>query len=419
MTMIKIHSQVLGIAILAMSVGMLHADGVTDVRINPATGLTISVPGNYRLASSVTMTSDVEAVNIASGNVTFDLNGHTITGPAVSTEHCIEATSTGTTVLGGNIVGFGQTGVLIQGAGGVVRDMKVSNCNKVGGFAGIRVGVNSIVERCIVLGCTPTSTGSTVGIQSSNNCQVIGNIVEANDSPNSTVTGISANGNNLVLENVVKNNRITGGSSLVVGISIGAASLARENTVSDNDNLGTGEVRGINASATCTVLSNTVTNHTTGTTGSGACSGIFALTDCKVTGNSCMNNDAGVGSNGNAIGIVVGNQSEVRENVSNNHNAQGTGIAAGIQGAANCVIVENQCRANSGGASSSGIRVTSAGNIVAHNVVGGSAMAGLCFVIETNNRAHSNQVRQINVFDTNNGETPSSVGTGDLVNVTY
>lgn len=56
-----------------------------DVLPDPATGVTLSVPGSYVLVDNVTMTANVSCITITAPDVTLDMNGHTITGTGVGT----------------------------------------------------------------------------------------------------------------------------------------------------------------------------------------------------------------------------------------------------------------------------------------------------------------------------------------------
>ena len=120
--------------------------------------ITISQPGSYRLIGNLTVPSlDTTAIEITSSQVTLDLNGYTISGPNSCPGCPSSCTGTGSgvgvlakgqfnvSILNGNVVGMGGTGVQVDEAdGGKVEGITAVN----NGGAGVVVGPLALVEGC-------------------------------------------------------------------------------------------------------------------------------------------------------------------------------------------------------------------------------------------------------------------------------
>jgi len=117
--------------------------------------------GSYRLAGNLDVTAvNTGAIDITADNVTLDLNGFAVSGPAVCTPgtYPVQCTNAGSgfgvfslsknaAVRNGTVRGFGS-GVALAGLGSTVDGLRAeSNSSAVIGSAGILV-TNGIVTRC-------------------------------------------------------------------------------------------------------------------------------------------------------------------------------------------------------------------------------------------------------------------------------
>lgn len=406
----------LAFAVLMIAPGSASADGVTDIRINPATGVTISVSGSYRLVSDVTMTAGVMAINISAANVTFDLGGHTIGGFAGNNSDGIFSSQQGVVVMNGTVIGFGDSGIQVQGTRCVVRDVHVTGCNITGGNAAINVGITGVVENCNASE-NDAASGIVRGILAGDSARIVNNIVNGNSAGAGGAIAITSGSDSIIADNVITDNSGTTAGA-VDGIFAGFRCIVRGNKVSNNDNAGTGEVRGIVASSGALIEGNTISNHTTGTTATGSTKGI-ATGGSTVIGNDCSGNSAGAGSNGSAVGIDGGTGSVIRNNRCDQNNGAGTGTSSGISVLGSCRVEGNHCRSNTGGAASHGIRVTQTANLIIGNSTTGHSDGGIIFLTAAGNRCESNRglSESQTIETTAPGVAPFSVGTGDLANV--
>ena len=162
-----------------------EAGGVTPGDA-PGFPVTISLPGSYRLAGNLSISDpNLTAIQIITDNVSLDLNGHTIRGPADSCLErlrpiwCSQDTS-GVGVLAGSDQEL-QAGVSVFN--GIIRSM---------GRYGVRLGQWARVDRLMVTGNRYTgvfvATGSLVsnsqilkngehGIVCDAGCVLLGNTV--------------------------------------------------------------------------------------------------------------------------------------------------------------------------------------------------------------------------------------------------
>lgn len=118
----------------------------------PGFPVTLSQPGSYRLSGNLTV-SDIEttAIEIAADDVSLDLNGFRIRGPAFARAgNGISASTPAggrygfSSVTNGSISGFGYG--LVLGANSIVMNLRVHN----NGSAGIWTGPGSLVVNNIV-----------------------------------------------------------------------------------------------------------------------------------------------------------------------------------------------------------------------------------------------------------------------------
>jgi len=414
-----------GIALLLAA--SAFADGVTDVRISPAATTTISASGSYQLVGSVTMTANVPAINITVANVTLDLNGHTLTGVAGGTSHGISSTTSGITVSNGTITRFGGSGINISGARATIRNVNLTNCNFAGGNAVLSVGLSAVVEDCIVADSHAPS-GSMSGISTGGRSRVVSCTVQDNSSANNIMTGIQVADDSEVSRNLVADNVTSGSLSTMFAIATYYQRCnIRENTVTENHSAN-GDSYGIYATESL-IERNVCSKQTIGAGSNGRAAGILAVSS-MVVGNECTDNGPSLaGGNGSGYGIFAGSICNVRDNRCAYNQATGTGQAAGIGFQGQNKIIHNHCYYNIGGAQSHGIAMTSGGspglfsegNLVAENFTSNHGNAGILFGYGVDNRAHSNQCNDPDVFDLVNGVAPDSLPTpgSDLDNVLY
>lgn len=197
----------------------------------PGFPVTISVSGSYRLTSNLTLPDATTAgIDVAADNVSIDLNGFAIIGPATCSggppvTTCLptpplgqgnigidwRAFATGTTVKNGSIQGMSSIGLNL-GRGARISGVTVRWSER----NGILVGDGSTI-----IGCTLVENGSTAilagtGLVASNN------VVRGNNG-----YGIFPLGSSVVSGNTVQMNswdgirlQVTGGGSTVVANSI-------------------------------------------------------------------------------------------------------------------------------------------------------------------------------------------------------
>ncbi|MES2956878.1 MAG: right-handed parallel beta-helix repeat-containing protein [Pseudomonadota bacterium] len=148
--------------------------------------VTISQPGNYRLAGPLTVSdANVSAIVIASDNVTLDLNGYTLQGP-VSCTGLGAQKSCAPLGVGDGIQAVGRSGIALHGG-------------RVRGFAfGVQIGARNAVEGVFV------SHNSKHGISAAGDSRIHGNSVF-----NNGWSGIFAIGS-LITNNTVTDNRVHG-----------------------------------------------------------------------------------------------------------------------------------------------------------------------------------------------------------------
>jgi hypothetical protein len=172
--------------LLAFAPAALAADGT--VLINQSTitnGLTgcptgghlpivICQPGSYRLSGNVTVPdANTDAIHINADNVTLDLNGFAILGPATCTPFTFplqcSTTGTGTGILSinnnhigvsnGAINGMGSAGIRFIGNGARIDGLRVANnagvCQSLpnctlGEFSGGIIAEDAVISNCTV-----------------------------------------------------------------------------------------------------------------------------------------------------------------------------------------------------------------------------------------------------------------------------
>ncbi len=158
--------------------------------------IVINQPGSYKLATNLTnIPLNVDAIDIRANNVTFDLNGHAITGPGATGNNAsgiagiflMPPVFFHSVVLNGSVSGF-KFGLNL-GPYSVYRDLFVS-----GNYVGIEGGPNSIVLRNIAQGNVVEGLELNTGSVVRENVAT-GNLVGMDIPCPSSVVGNAAYGN--------------------------------------------------------------------------------------------------------------------------------------------------------------------------------------------------------------------------------
>ena len=239
--------------VIEINQAAVRAGGITPSD-TPGFPATLDQGGSYRLTGNLSViglpsAADVTAILVTAGNVTIDLNGFAIIGPALcsgsppqSPVSCLPSGTgigistqgkVGITVRNGTVRGMGNNGLELGNLAAVEEVQAIGN-----GGDGIGVGGTSIVRNCIAesnqangidLGGTSTAAGNVVsnngasGIsQSSPALTATGNTATQNFS-----SGISAGSGSTIVGNTLRGN---GG----FGLSPGADSGYTNNVINSN-----------------------------------------------------------------------------------------------------------------------------------------------------------------------------------------
>ncbi|MBS0196885.1 MAG: right-handed parallel beta-helix repeat-containing protein [Planctomycetes bacterium] len=261
----------------------------------------ISSPGSYYLTANIVTEAGKSAIEIASGDVTLDLNGFSIDG-AGSVFPAIRSTvaARNVTIRNGTVRGSGDDGIDLNDDGQITGSL-IEGINASQNLqAGIRTGYNAVVRNC-----TASGNGGN-GIRLSAN-----GVAESCTAILNTLSGFS-----------------TGIAATVVNCS------ARENGGSGIAAGGTTTVRD------CSVYSNTTNGIAIGTggtvsgctIGSNVGGGISALSGCVIIGNTLRSNGT-AGTDANIL--CTGPDTRIE---SNNCSQGYRGIRVSTSG---CVIIRN------------------------------------------------------------------------------
>jgi hypothetical protein len=384
-------------------------DGQIDILPNGSEAFVISKRGSYVLTDNVMMSADVNCIKITAGEVTLDLNGHTITGTGENSYGIYGVSAGKVTICNGNIQSFGKIGILLHvlsrvenivvsscGGKGIVvstgehviscttyynkgfgieagGDSLVERCisrtNGRGYTAGISVGENSTVRDCISSGNNSYVTTQNIdiyGIRAGNGSTIINNTCNANTNNTSynggTCYGIKAGDGCTIVNNSCYRNIATGQGTDVIGIYAGAGSSIIGNTIRRSAATGeAGESRGISAGESCLIKDNACSDNNSAGTNSNAC-GIFALSGCRIQGNTCDNNEGKKYSKG--INVDEGG-CHVEGNLCSRHDEVTNGIGIYLNSALNdCVVIRNTSWGND-----TGISMGNGGHYCAENII--------------------------------------------------
>lgn len=283
--------------------------------------LTISSPGSYYLAESITTLGG--GITITSDEVTLDLMGFTLSG-GTGSGISVPSSQKNITIKNGIVRGWAQSGILAnQASNSHFQDLIVSNNGTTTNDRGLGAG-----DGCVVSNCTAVeNAGDGFWLGNANiitDCVAMGNgrrgIIIASgtvrdcSARNNTSTGIISFSSGIVIEGCTAT-----GSTTLDGIKAGAGSVVKNCSTAFNArhgiNISHGEVR----DCSC---------HDNGG------DGIQAGFNATVIGNNCSDNDA-AGIN------VAGRRSRIE---GNNVSQNGTGIGgAGIRN----LIIKNSAARNS------------------------------------------------------------------------
>lgn len=313
------------------------------------------------ITASMTLTHDLNCPGnglfINASNVTLDLGGHTITGPAPSGAGFrgvnVGQNRTGVTVRNGAILGFDQ-GVDVQSG---AHNTALTGLLLDGNATGIRINTGANSNR--VTANTIVNTTQFSGIQMGGN----GHLVEDNTFNNGNGAGVFLSGN----DDVVQNNRFNdmGQNAVSIGAFPSNPGPFFNNRVIGNQVNGSGRV----GNATSMVVSNGSGTRFEGNTINGRrlTPGIFVLNSAGtvVSGNTLVNNSStGVLVRGTSTGTqVIGNQS---------HQNTFSGITI-ENGPTSTLVADNSVSGNGG----NGIDVRSASTTIARNTATYNANLGI------------------------------------------
>jgi len=182
----------------------------------------ITQPGSYRLSGNLTVAAGAPGIQIATDNVTLDLNGFAIIGNGVSTAgaHGIVA-GTDLPVQGyhdiavrnGSIQGMGADGIHLLGDNILVEDVRVRN-NVLSGIvvrAPGSVSPGALTQRSLIVRRSTIQGNSSYGIKS------FGGLIADNTITDCSIGIGVEQGAGLVRGNVVSDT--AAGLSLVAGVS--------------------------------------------------------------------------------------------------------------------------------------------------------------------------------------------------------
>jgi hypothetical protein len=193
----------------------------------PGFPVTLSQPGSYILAGNLQPPAGkTTGINIASNDVTIDLDGFTLNGAAVASIGISGGAFDSATIRNGTITGFATHGIFGQGDNWIVKKMVVV---KNGGHGIVVYGFDSSVrgstvtqngdagilcrDRCLIADSTVSANGGR-GIEL-NTGTVLGNVIIGNTDVGMFSDGFSGFGNNtLAQNNGGVANQVAGGTAL-------------------------------------------------------------------------------------------------------------------------------------------------------------------------------------------------------------
>jgi len=339
-------------------------DGQIDILPGGKVTFTISKPGSYVLTDNVTMTANLNCIQITADDVTLDLNGHTIKGTDDGSAVGIYGKDKfHICVQNGRVEYFGSDGIrlgdqahvknvmlhkndgngLKLGGRGIVQNV-ISTYN---GKSGIYGGNSCLVEKCV--SSRNCSLGESAGISVYDNSTVRDCILRLNTyegDQDVDVYGISSEHTCLIENNTIRENKnnTTYDGGTIYGIYTIDNTIIRNNTCSDNTASGAGtDMRVIKAGKHSTLSGNVCSMNSV----TGEAAGLYALESGEKS--IIMNNTVSDNSNvGNYIyGIYARSDSIIRNNVASGHTAKFSAYGIYVPGDGSRVE-NNNCSGNVG-----------------------------------------------------------------------
>lgn len=226
MTTTRVRAALTG-AVIALTLTGATSAHAAESRIPIGAPTTISVSGTYVVTGDL-VSNGPPTLNIASGDVAIDLNGHTLTQLNPMWNNVVVATNAHVTIRNGHVVGgrFGIGPNSQAGPGGALRldDLEIRDTSS---FAVSAASSQVIITRCAISG---TGAGITIAATGSDaQVRVSGNTLRAGG------MGVALQGDaqHVVRGAVIADNTIsTTGSDATVQLGAGTeGALVRRNTV--------------------------------------------------------------------------------------------------------------------------------------------------------------------------------------------
>ena len=212
--------------------------GQTDIAYVP---YTISTPGSYIMVKDLYAAPNINAITIATSDISIDLNGHTLYGAGTTAASGYGIYGSldypkSIIIKNGTIQNFKNSGIYISSgyASNGANPVQVHNITlRDNGDYGICIGGYMLCYDCIA-----TNNGQ-VGIYGGTGSLIRNNICNYNKN------GIESGFNSSVIGNQIYNNSAT-------GLHIDANSFAKDNNINGN------QQTGISASARCVITGNNI-----------------------------------------------------------------------------------------------------------------------------------------------------------------
>ncbi len=324
--------------LFTITTNLMAKDGQINILPNGKDTFTISKSGSYILVDNITMTTDVNCINITAEDVILDLKGHVIKGKGAGSSAAIGIYGENKVkVMNGKISSFGSDGIYL-GNQSEIENITVSDNGGVGAkvlFYGKVIRVNAF-------------NNNQQGIQGSDNCIIDRCIAEGNVKT-SQYAGVQVNSNCIVRNSISRNNKTV--STDISGFYLESQSTIENcisvNNVSDND-----KAFGIKTGSNCRIISNVASGNNSKSPDSEEAAGIYAGDNSIIKNNIAKDNLASV--SGTGIGIMAGKGCLIEENICLGN--KGCTYGSGIYVNEKCKVITNNCSENSGYDSDSGGR---------------------------------------------------------------
>jgi hypothetical protein len=372
----------------------------------------ISAAGAYYVTTNLAVPSGQNGITIDASQVTLDLNGFTVSGPADS--------EVGISIIAGRSDVSIRNGVVSAGAGGIVASggsriqleaIRATTC----GGSGISVGTDSSVLNCVA------AENSATGIRAGNGSTVANSQAIANGA-----NGIEAGQKCVVRDSVATRNGLA-------GILVGDYSKVIGASASDNNGAGLSGGAGVhftdcsaNANKQQGILAGQLAFVTRANTSGNAHAGVH-LSDSGTVMDSASSANGGGGivtgvaahvanckvDSNPGVGISVQKGSTVRDcSAQRNSN---DGIVVTDQ----CLVVRNNANANSNLKGAAGIHVKGTDNLIQENIAIANDR-GIALDAEGNlvikNSSTNNSLNFFTAGDQMIGPVLDTLDTGEAIN---